>query len=315
MAYNKNNFWVPNTYEEIVLIYLNKYNEILRINGLPEVGLDFFNASGPRFALETALEIDVQIQILLANVFNEFVKALQVNSELQPAEARGSTLLGVTNALKNLDTVTHVKIDQPNNKVNTTVVPGQIAIAMNYNDEKLTSQTIWEAMNSNIAVGINTKEIGSGNIQFSASGGGGSNATYNWTKLTTKPIKIKLFFTYSNNYKGNLITSAEIIEIYKERFKTIATDSITIEPSVLNDVSEYPKNDTPPYVLQNLDSQFSIDDGTTYLPLNEPLDILYNELPEIDGDIQINEITSTKAENRLEEIKKITQGMVNEKGK
>jgi len=29
MAYNENNFWVPNTYEEIVLIYLETYNKLL----------------------------------------------------------------------------------------------------------------------------------------------------------------------------------------------------------------------------------------------------------------------------------------------
>lgn len=276
-GYSDKGLYIPATYEELEQRRYNAYNTLLLSYNIPAISYEQYKTCNIKIGFETSQEIDLQNENNSGLLYTEILQYLINSYDKLLMQPYGCTTLGLTNALMKLDNVVAVSIDEPS-RPNSTIDFANVEVALDTTGTIDTDQ-FFTSMITNLGCGI--KSIGTNEV--SGSDSNGALRVYYYSSFTNTPLQVRLFYTFDNNYYGNRLKNTDIVELYIEHFKTIYKAGFDILPAKMNDISFYPS-------LAYLNSQFSIDNGTTWLPLNEILSSLFNQKYDLDESTIIAEI-------------------------
>lgn len=272
MSYDENNIYNPKTFEELQNNYFNAYNLGLLARGLPTISFDIWKQSNIRNAFQTGLEVGLNNELLTGSLQNKTISAIVDKRDVLGVQQYGSTYLGLVNSFLNIG-CTKVSLITPN----YTPAPsekGEIKVALEY-PTTVTDQQIWSNFADNIGAGISTYENPTNNISFTDSIRYGS-VVFNWTEFAQTPLFVNIYYKYSSNATTNLLSEDEIKANYIARYNDYYNAGANIEPAYINDVSYYPS-------LAYLQTEFSIDGGTTFLDRDAILVSGYNTEYKLDA--------------------------------
>lgn len=277
MGYNANGLYSPVDYDTLQNRLFEAYNEFLVLKGKNPIPFEAFADSNIKFAFETNLEIDLQSEILTGLIYESIITFLQSQQPDLQQKPYGSTTLGLQNAFESLDGMNKVVIDEPN-RDSTLQTQGSYKIALDFDNTKVTDFILWSTFYNNSGCGIVTD----GDIEVSNADFKGILRTYKYTGFTNTNLKVKLFYKYSLNFSGNKLSNDQIVANYIAHYNDIYQIGSYLEPAKYNDISFYPS-------LAYLNSQYSLDDGVTWLPLNEILPSNFNEIMVLDSSIIVTQ--------------------------
>ncbi len=251
--FNEEGLYIPSTPEEIWQEITDSYNKNHGTNFSAEE-LKFSNVAN---VLNIVQQAKVQMETSLALMTDQMISFAR-NKEIK-ASFSGNSGLGLEGALKQLDFIKNINVVDINSDSN--IQQGSRSIFIDYDRTPLNDRNIARTLVRFAGDGI----FYNGDIKVTI----GSIITGNpvvtaWSKSVDKALKVKLTYKYSNSYYGNILSPDEIKDIYLKRFNEVYKFGNELEPATLNDISYYPG-------CSYVNSQFSIDAGETYKPINEIL--------------------------------------------
>lgn len=268
-GYSDTGFFIPPTKEEIVQVQFNLYNAFLLSVGIPEISYEQFKTCNIQILLETIQEYDLQSGNTLGLFYPKIVNYVQSVATALQLKPYGCTTVGLYNSLIELEGVNGVSIDEPN-RLDSSIDYATMEVAIDGNPD---TNDLFQVFLYGVGGGVVT--IG----DKSVTGGdeNGQSRIYYYSDFTSTDLQVKLFFKYDDNYYGNRPQELEIIDLYIQHWKDVYKVGNNLLPAKFNDISYYDG-------LAYLDSQFSIDGGTTWLTRNEILLSDFNQKYILDED-------------------------------
>ncbi len=273
-GFNDNFLYVPKTPEELLQELTDFYN--LQFN-LSLTSQEFSNTLEDR-AQEYNLQTALQNNVMLGSLYDELVQYLK-KQQLLSVEPKGCSVVGIDNIITSLSFINGYNIANYNpNTYTDEINPGECCLVFDYESTPANDAEIVNQMGFNSPSGINYGNYVGGvlNSAFSFQGtyqnsDKGTGVFICWRQPTSINLYVNIAYSY-DKYQNSTdrMVESDIIDTYISRYNELYSLGVPVNPLQVNDLSFFPS-------LSELKTQFSIDGGVNYLPINEILDSKYFE--------------------------------------